>query len=190
MTTLVFLLEEPSARVALEGFLPKILPDAIRTRYLVFEGKQDLEKRMARQMRAWRLPEIRFVVLRDQDSGDCRVIKRALVERAREAGRPDALVRIACREFESWFVGDWMAVGVAFDKANLSRLQSKAMYREPDALGSPVRELRKVIPAYQKVDGARRIGPHLDPGRNRSHSFRAFAEALQRLVGGVEGQRS
>ena len=80
MRSLVFLLEEPSAQDALEGFLPYLLPDGITVKYLVFEGKQDLEKRMTRTLRAWRQPNTRFIVLRDQDSGDCRVVKEGLLE--------------------------------------------------------------------------------------------------------------
>ena len=40
---LVFLLEEPSAREMLKGSLPRVLPDAVQVRYVVFEGKHDLE---------------------------------------------------------------------------------------------------------------------------------------------------
>ena len=46
MKTIVFFLEEPSAREMLEGMLPRILPDGVQTRYLVFKGKQDLEKNL------------------------------------------------------------------------------------------------------------------------------------------------
>ncbi len=179
--TLVFLLEEPSAREALKGLLPKIIPKEVEVRFLVYEGKQDLEKRMARQMRAWQLPNSRFVVMRDQDSGDCREIKRKLLEQCRAAGREDALVRIACRELEAWFIGDWEAVGMAFDRPKLKGLQAKKTYREPDRIGSPVGELRKQIPTYQKVDGAKRISSYLDLERNRSPSFCAFVEGVRRL---------
>ena len=182
MMTLVFLLEEPSAREALKGFLPKILPPGVQTEFLVYEGKQDLEKRMVRQMRAWQRPNSRFVVLRDQDQGDCRTIKRGLLERCRQAGRPDAVVRIACRDLEAWFIGDWAAVAQAFGKPNLSRQDAKARYRKPDTVITPVAELRRFLPGYQKVDGARRIGPLLAVKRNRSPSFGAFVSAVQRLT--------
>lgn len=42
MRTLLFLLEEPSARDLLEGLLPRLLHGRAISRYLVFEGKQDL----------------------------------------------------------------------------------------------------------------------------------------------------
>jgi hypothetical protein len=44
MSHLVFFLEEPSAREMLQGILPNILSDEISTQFVVFEGKQDLEK--------------------------------------------------------------------------------------------------------------------------------------------------
>ena len=71
---LVFFLEEPSAREMLKGLLPRVLPDVISFRYLVFEGKQDLEKNIVRRLRGWRAPNSVFIVLRDQDAGDCSAI--------------------------------------------------------------------------------------------------------------------
>ncbi len=58
---LVFLLEEPSAREMLKGLLPRVLPAAVQPRYVVFEGKQDLEKNMIRRLRGWRAPNSVFV---------------------------------------------------------------------------------------------------------------------------------
>lgn len=183
MRTLVFLLEEPSAQDALQGFLPSILPPNVSVDYLVFEGKQDLEKRMVRRMRGWLKPDSVFVVLRDQDSGDCRIIKQNLCSLCHDAGKPGAIVRIACRALESWFLGDWASVGMAFTDPRLEKLQRKAIYQDPDRLVNPVSELRKAIPTYQKRDGARRIGPHLSHAHNRSRSFKVFVEAVQRLTG-------
>jgi hypothetical protein len=60
---------------------------------------------------------------------------------------------------------------------------NKRAYRIPDQLANPVQELRKFLPGYQKRDGARRLGPLLDPVRNRSHSFRVFCEAVRQLAG-------
>lgn len=53
MTELVFFLEEPSAKAMLEGVVPRLLDDSVTVRYVVFEGKQDLEKRLPRRLRAW-----------------------------------------------------------------------------------------------------------------------------------------
>lgn len=178
MKNLVFLLEEPSAQDALQAWLPKWISSEITPYFIVFQGKQDLEKRMAFRMRHWLQPDSRFIVMRDQDSGDCQVIKADLQSRCRSAGHPNAIVRVACRELESFFIGDWLAVSQAFGKPNLARLALKAIYRNPDLLGSPSRELARHIPGYQKRDGARRIAPLMDADRNVSPSFQALRQAV------------
>jgi hypothetical protein len=40
---LVFLLEERSAKEMLDGLLPRLFPQPVRYRCIVFEGIQDLE---------------------------------------------------------------------------------------------------------------------------------------------------
>ena len=88
MKYLVFLLEEPSARDLLEGLMPRLgLPSTIHVQYLVFEGKQDLEKQLVGRMKGWRVPDSAFVVLRDQDAGDCQRVKRVLTKLVEESGR-------------------------------------------------------------------------------------------------------
>ena len=181
MKHLVCLLEEPSAQDALQAWLPQWLPAGVTPHFIVFQGKQDLEKQMVRRMRHWLKPDSRFLVLRDQDSGDCRAVKATLAAKCAEAGRPDTLVRVACRELESFFVGDWHAVAEAFDKPALRRLAAKATYRQPDNLGSPSQELARHVLGYQKRDGARRISPLVDSGRNASRSFHALRTAVQAL---------
>jgi len=58
MKHLVFLLEEPSAKEMLNGLLPRLLP-GVRSRCIVFEGKQDLEKNLIKKIRAYRVPNSR-----------------------------------------------------------------------------------------------------------------------------------
>ncbi|MDA8456210.1 DUF4276 family protein [Acidovorax sp. GBBC 3334] len=175
----VFLLEEPSAQDFLNAVIPFLIPSHVQVHFMVFEGKQDLEKQMPRKLKSWVRPQTRFVVLRDQDSGDCKAIKSRLKAICVAASRPDAIVRIACRELESFFVGDWSAVALAFDRPALASQARSAKFREPDMLGSPSHELARLIPEYQKRDRARRISPHLDYSRNRSKSFQALWRTLQ-----------
>jgi hypothetical protein len=179
---LVFFLEEPSAEDFLRGILPGLLPPGVSPHFLVFEGKQDLEKQLPRRMKGWLRPNSRFIVMRDQDSGDCMLIKQRLRSLCAQAGRADAIVRIACRELEAFFIGDWKAVAAAFNKPALHTHDRSAKYRNPDALGSPSQELRRLIPGYQKRDGARRIAPHLVPERNRSSSFQVLYRSLRSLA--------
>lgn len=183
MKTLVIFLEEPSAKAMLEGLLPRLLPVGIAVRYIVFEGKQDLEKQLERRLRAWQLPQSLFLVLRDQDSGDCRKIKAGLVKTCVAAGRPEAQVRIACHELESWYLGDLRAVERALGLHGLTRLSATAKYRQPDKLENPSLELTKLTRGqYQKVAGSRLLGPLLSLTDNASHSYQVFIIGLRRLV--------
>ena len=154
VSRIVFLLEEPSAKEALNGLLPRVLAN-MRWLLIPHEGKQDLMKSIPRKLRAWQVPGDRFVVVRDQDSADCVEVKNRLVAICKAAGRPDALVRVACRELESWFLGDLAAVEKATDTKNLASLQMKPKYRDPDKLGYPSSELKRLVPSYQKRSGAR-----------------------------------
>ena len=184
MITLVFFLEELSAKVLLEILLPRFIPeDNFVLRFVPFEGKQDLEKQLVRRIRGWRTPNTHFVVLRDQDSAECRDVKQRLLELIAEAGRPDTLVRVACRELESWYLGDLKAVEKAFCIKNLASKQKQKKYRNPDALGNPIQELERITnKKYQKVSGSRAIGSLLDINDNRSPSFQVFVSGVQQLT--------
>ena len=144
MSQLVFLLEERSAQAMLEVFVPRIVPQNITLRFLSFEGKQDLEGNILRKIRGYRVPGARFVVLRDQDSGDCRQAKQRLSSLCIAAGREDAVVRIACRELESWYLSDLGAVAAAFDRPHLVREADKARFRDPDMLEGPSKVLARI----------------------------------------------
>ncbi len=185
MRELVFLLEERSAAEMLAGFLPCVLPDDFPRRYIVFEGKQDLEKQLVRRIRGYRNPQARFIVLRDKDAGDCVEAKRRLAEKCREAGRErKSLVRIACHELESWYLADLAAVEKGLGVTNVRRRQNARKYREPDSLGSPKRELMRLTGnRYQEIGGSRAIGPHLDPGNARSRSFAVFVAGVKKMAG-------
>lgn len=184
MKELVFLLEEDSARAMLESLLPRILNPEIRARLIPFEGKQDLEKQMTKRMRGYVNPEARFIVLRDQDSApDCKVIKANLAERCQHAGRAaKSLVRIACKELETFYLADLNAVEQGLTLKRLATQQGSAKFRDPDRLGSPSKELTKLTKgAYQKVSGSRAIGRHLDPANTRSPSFKNLVAGIRRM---------
>ncbi len=183
MSELVFLLEELSAREMLRGLLPRLLPDGITIRYIVFEGKSDLEAQLVHRIRHYRVPGARFIVLRDKDAADCHRIKEELVDKCHQANQPNALVRIACHELESWYLADLAAVERALGMHGMAGKQNKSKYRIPDALANPAQELAKLTGLrYQKVGGSRAIGPHLDPDNTRSRSFTVFIAGLRRIV--------
>ena len=181
MTTLVCFLEEASAKAFFEGIFPRLLPVGISVQYVVFEGKQDLEKQIVRKMRNWQKPNSVFLVMRDQDAAICTTVKENLIRLCNEAQKPDALVRIACHELESFYFGDLTAVEGAL-KVKLSSNRNRALYRTPDNIVNPSKELEKITGGiYQKVGGSREIGKVISLTANSSHSFKVLISGIQRL---------
>jgi hypothetical protein len=184
MKELVFLLEERSAQALLETLLPRLLNSEVQPRYIPFEGKQDLEKQLTRRIRAYQNPRARFLVLRDQDNHpDCVALKRDLLALCENTNKlPACLVRIACRELESFYLADLAAAGKALGIEKLATHQSGRKFRVPDYLGSPSRELGKLTRGrYQKISGSRAIGAHLDLNNQRSSSFRNLIQGIRRM---------
>jgi hypothetical protein len=182
MMEVVFFLEEPSAKAMLEGVVPRLLDERFNVRYVVFEGKQDLEKRLPRRLRAWQNPHARFLVMRDQDSGDCYKIKQKLRDICNAAGRPNAIVRIACHELESFYLGDLTAVAKTIGPNKLTKQQDSAKYRDPDRLNNAAQELKRIANTYQKLSGSRSIGQALSLDTNRSQSFNQLLHGIRKLV--------
>lgn len=183
MKTIVFFLEGPSEKEMLLSLLPKLIPEDMAVRCLVFRGKQDLEKNLVRRLRGWQQPDSVFIVMRDQDAGDCHRIKAGLVALCRESNKAGVLVRIACREMESFFLGDLAAVEQGLGVKRLRDKQRTRKFRNPDNLANPAAELMKLTGKhYDKLSGARAIGPHLNIERNRSHSFNILVDGIRKLV--------
>lgn len=184
MKELVFLVEGEAERCLLDALLPRVLPEGVGHRVVPFQGKQDMEKRMALRIRGYLNPQARFIILRDQDShADCIALKRALQDRCvgtrREA---HCLVRIACTELESFYLADLAAVSKALDLPGLDRLQGQRKFRDPDRLGSPSMELKALTKnRYEKREGSARIGQHLALDNTRSPSFRHLVAGIRRL---------
>lgn len=182
MSHLVFCLEEPSAKAMLEKLLPRILPEGVSVGYIVFEGKQDLHKQLGKRLRGWQRPDTRFIVIRDQDSSDCIITKAELANICAEAGRADTMVRIACCELESWYLGDLQAVELGLKLKGLAKHQGSNKFRHPDALVNAAEELKKLTKGkYQKLSGSRAIAPHLSLSDNKSTSFNVLIRGIERV---------
>ncbi len=183
MSELVFLLEEESAKVMLEGLLPRLLPEDLTVRFIVFEGKQDLEKQLVRRLQGYCVPDARFVILRDQDAADCHAVKNGLLDKCKQTNRNHILVRIACCELENWYLADLAAVEQGLQLNGLAAKQDRSKYRTPDTLANATQELEKLTRyRYQKVGGSRAIGPYLNPDNNRSKSFAVFVAGIKRFI--------
>lgn len=92
------------------------------------------------------------------------------------------MIRIACHELESFYLGDLAAVKQTYGIRLPSQQTRK--YRTPDALANAADELKRITKQeYQKVDGSRRIAEHMKlDGSNSSTSFNILISGIQRLV--------
>ena len=168
-------------KILLESLLPRLFPD-LEFLCIPHEGKRDLELSIPRKLRAWREPGVQFIIVRDNDRNDCFDLKAKLTQLCWEGGRPDALVRIVCQELEAWYFGDPDAMAEAFDNKALRTISSRKRYREPDLISHPSKEIKRLVPQFQKVSGARRIAAHLSRERNRSISFQTLISGVERLI--------
>jgi len=183
--TLVCCLEEPSAKEMLKVVLPGMLPEGVDVQYILFEGKQDLLKRLQMRLRHWRRPDSAFLVMCDRDAQDCRVLKAQIVQIVRDSGCEDASkIRIACHELENFYLGDLPAVEKGLGVSGLAKLVAKKPYRQPDDMTNAPEHLKKITRnAYAKCAGSRAIAPYLDlNGQNRSRSFNELLKAIRSLV--------
>lgn len=184
MSRIVFLLEEYSMKVLLDGLLPRLYP-GLPFLCVPHEGKQDLEKSIPRKLRRWHEPGVRFVVVRDNDGGDCQGVKGALAEAAREGGRSDTLIRIACQELEAWYFGAPDVLAAAFRVRRRGTIDQNARYRDPDAIVQPAKALAEMVSDFQKVSGARRMGQVLTR-ENRSRSFQVLLAGLDAIAAEIQ----
>lgn len=177
---IIFLLEERSMKEVLDVLLPQILPEGTLFKTIPHSGKSDLQQSIPRKLKAWNTPDTKFVIVQDQDSADCVDLKKQLLELAEPAGR-EVLVRIACRELESWYFGDLNAVSQAYGK-DVRSLAKKKKYRNPDQIVNPKRELQQIFPKHQQIEGARRISNYMSVEENTSQSFQCFVDGVKRLT--------
>jgi len=186
MIHLVFFLEEPSAKALLKKIMPRLLAhhENVSVYYIVFEGKQDLERKLKKRMNGWRRPNSRFVVMRDQDMADCKQVKSDLQGLCPIDKVPHTLVRIACRELESWYLADLKAVERGLRISGLAAYQNKRKYRNPDLIPKPSKELESLTKGvYQKISGSRAIGAFLKLDNTRSRSFSVFVDGIKKILG-------
>ena len=207
MSRLVFFLEERSARKFLLSFLPKI--GFQQGEYEIrrpYEGKRDLLKYFAADLRNWRHPNDQFLVLVDQDMDDCQQLKEDSIRaKAREKCREQAKkmrVRIACWELEAWYLGDISALRCAYPNAPDSAWNNIQQVENPDAMRKPSDLLNESVPGFRKAIAAEKMGEILgrkcvesvayyDKGSancNCSASFRCFAQTMADFLRELRGK--
>lgn len=190
--TLLFLLEEKSSACFLKQIIARLhLREYYDIQFRSFSGKSDLELKLEKTIRLWQVPNTQFIIMRDADSGNCDSIKQGLIDKCNQSGKGDyCIVRIACQELESFYLGDLAAVGRVYSIPNLESKQLKRKYRNPDTLGSPSEELKRLTNnLYSKVLGSTRIGFEITlDDTNHSPSFCTLLRTLLNFKSAVSSE--
>lgn len=182
------LVEEPSMKNFLSGLLPRILPDGYELNANCFirahEGKQDLQKSIPRKVKAFQnlSKPVKVVIIQDQDSSDCKILKSKLQALINENATVPSLVRIACRELESWYFGDMGAIARVYPSFNAEKYSRKSSFRNPDNCNAS-NELAKIISTFQKGYASIEMPQYIDINNNTSESFRQFVSGMKCFLG-------
>ncbi len=192
MNRLEIFVEEKSMEEFLRILLPKILSDNWRLdhNYFIrsFEGKNNLQKSLPKQVRAFSYysEKIGLVVVQDQDSADCKILKSKLSKLILDNSNLPHMIRIVCKELESWYLGDLSAINKAYSSFKYENYQNKAKFRTPDSLNNVSEELIKILPEFQKVTTAKKIAPFLEIHNNRSQSFNQFVSGILKFTSNIK----
>lgn len=181
--------EEPSAKIVLDVLIPKIIPEGVFYQVHSHQGKQDLEHAIKTTVPSIsKIPGARILIVRDQDSGDCKKVKQHIKNIIRGKSHAPTLVRIVCRELETWFLGDLKAVSHAYPRVKPQHYVNKADFRNVDAIQNTNEFLLAIIPEYgdrislPKLEVAESIAPYLYLENNSSESFNQFISGIEKLL--------
>ncbi len=181
--------EEPSLKIVFESVLPKLIPENVYYQIYSHQGKQDLEIGLRKTLPTIsRIPGSRVLVTRDQDSADCKDVKKHLAEVIELNCNCPFKIRIVCRELESWYLGDMLAIEKAYPRFTASQYANKSEFRNVDKIQSPNRTLLRLIPEYSnreylpKLETAENISPFLNFEFNKSESFKNTIAAILALI--------
>ncbi|MCU0327230.1 MAG: DUF4276 family protein [Spirosomaceae bacterium] len=182
-----FLLEEPSMENFLREILPKVLPNGYTLNENCFlrphNGKSDLMNSIPKKVKAFSnfYEPVKIVILHDQDSNDCKELKRIIQDICQSNGNCPVMIRIVCKELESWYLGDMSAIEKVYPKFKARNYQNKEKFRNPD-LCNAFDELRKLIPEIQKGFASKNIPKYLNITQNQSISFQQFLSGINKFL--------
>ena len=185
----------------LRGILPRVLGD-ISFEVYPSQCKEDLLERLPERLQGyagWLPDSWRVVIMVDRNGDDCHDLKQRLEDMADEVGlstrteaggQPYSVInRIVIEELEAWYFGDWEAVRQAYPRVP-PNVPMQAKYRDPDGiLGGTWEAFERVLKragyfegGLRKIEAAKMIAQHAEPGRNRSRSFSVFHNTLVEMV--------
>jgi hypothetical protein len=184
MTVAVIFVEEESAKIDVDVLAQRILSDR-SVKVLSHEGKSDLKSSFPRKIGSWQHPaRVPFIVLHDNDGGDCEKLKKRLIGLVPPQRRPRTHIRIVMQCLECWYLADPRALAKAdlIKSAKAEDMLRAARFRDPDRLVSAKQEFFRLHDQPGQLALARAIAPYLDIGNQRSRSFALFVRTLQNLV--------
>ncbi|MGI4871424.1 MAG: DUF4276 family protein [Janthinobacterium lividum] len=152
------LLEEASAKAALDVLLPRLLPEGATFVCHPHRGKTDLLARLPGRLKNYArvLPanaDWRVVILMDADT-DCKGRKKEL-ERlvaevhlltkttAQPGQKYQVITRLAVAELEAWFLGDPAAIQAAYSRVHAHHF--KRIHPVPDEISDAWETLHRVL---------------------------------------------
>lgn len=183
MGRIEILVEEPSMEECLKVILPKLVSNdwVLNQNYFIrkHQGKSDLKKSIPTKVNAFRYSHepVAVIILHDQDSSDCKILKHSLIESCGITTIP-ILIRIVCKELESWYLGDLEAIERAYPRFNCNNYINKAQFRNPDNLNAKDK-LKKILPEYKEIFSSKEISKYMNIRQNRSESFKQFIIGIE-----------
>ncbi len=187
MTLHVFT-EEASFEKFARLLFTRLIPD-VDVRIYPHQGKQDLEKALRTTVPTIsKMPGARILVTRDQDSDNCRTLKKRLLELIANQCSCAFKIRIVCRELECWMLGDMEAIAKAYPRFKPEQYRHKADFREVDLIADAPDRLLRMIPELKqnrslpKIAFASKVASHMDIDINTSGSFKHFVMAIRQLT--------
>lgn len=173
----IFVLTEEKSSAIIIKHLSISLKLNHRVRILSHDGFGDLKNSIPKKLNSQHHIMTRFIILCDADNADCAARKRQLVDLVPPNKRSKTIIRIACRELESWYIAQPDAL--QFAGTIKHKISKRLLSRDPDQIDKIKEELKKYTHQRGQVDLAQKIGPHLKPDDIRSKSFFHFIAALQ-----------
>lgn len=136
------------------------------------------------------------LVVVDTDNRDCAAFLRELKDLAHQCGAGHlTMFRLAIEETEAWYFGDQPALLAAYPAVakGMRRMNKLARYQQDSVCGTwewladithPAgsRGTARPRPGDLKHEWAGKIGPLMDPDRNRSPSFGKLRDGLRKLT--------
>ncbi len=186
-TVLEILTEETSMAYFLEGLLPRILPGdyclGVNCFVRPHEGKSHLKKSLPKKIGAYsRFPyPVKLIIVHDQDSGDCLLLKNQLVNLCEFNSNIQFKVRIVCRELENWYFGDIQAIRKVYPEINSRKLAGKTKADKIDSFHGAY-ELERMTKSFSKTYAAREIAQIISIDSNHSPSYNQFLKGLRQLI--------